>query len=112
MRNASSKLQVSCGAFSSREEAARAYDDAARAHGILSVNFPRPGTYEVKAVRYAAFVKCAKKTGATPVAAAATAGQDNSSEEEEDEPPSPSPPPPPRKCARVVRDEEKAPQEK
>ena len=118
MRNGSFKLQVSCGAFASREEAARAYDDAACARGVLSVNFPRPGTDEVKAVKHAAFVMRAEKPAGggsrpAPVAAAEAAGQDDSSsrddddssEDEEDEPPPPPPPLPPRKRPCAVGDE-------
>ncbi len=41
---------VHLGRFDDVLEAARAYDDAARRHGILAVNFPRPGTREVQAV--------------------------------------------------------------
>ncbi len=42
---------VHLGRFDDVLEAARAYDAAARRHGILAVNFPRPGTREVQAVR-------------------------------------------------------------
>jgi hypothetical protein len=38
------------GNFCTAVEAARAYDDAARVHGRLVVNFPRAGTEEVQAV--------------------------------------------------------------
>jgi hypothetical protein len=37
------------GTFGSAEEAARAYDDSARARGKLEVNFPRPRSREVRA---------------------------------------------------------------
>ena len=39
------------GAFATAEEAARAYDAEMREQGRLVVNFPRPGTAEVQAVR-------------------------------------------------------------
>jgi plasmid stabilization system protein ParE len=39
------------GCFCTAEEAARAYDDAARTAGRRIVNFPRPGTAEVQAVK-------------------------------------------------------------
>ena len=39
------------GSFCSAEEAARAYDDAQRKAGSRVMNFPRPGTEEVQAVR-------------------------------------------------------------
>ena len=39
------------GRFCTAEEAARAYDDAARNAGRSIVNFPRPGTDEVRAVK-------------------------------------------------------------
>ena len=42
---------TSLGQFCSAEEAARAYDDAAREAGSRIVNFPRPGTHEVQAVK-------------------------------------------------------------
>jgi hypothetical protein len=38
------------GPFATALQAARAYDAAARAHGKLQLNFPRPGTDEVRAV--------------------------------------------------------------
>jgi hypothetical protein len=41
--------QVYVGAFDDPLDAARAYDNAARARGKLEVNFPRPGTAEVQA---------------------------------------------------------------
>jgi hypothetical protein len=37
------------GVHDTQEAAARAYDDAVRRHGILLVNFPRPGTAETQA---------------------------------------------------------------
>jgi hypothetical protein len=42
------------GGFRTEEEAARAYDDEMRALGCRVVNFPRPGSGEVQAVRHEA----------------------------------------------------------
>jgi hypothetical protein len=44
-------VQTNLGRFCTAEEAARAYDDALRKAGRRVVNFPRPGTDEVQAVR-------------------------------------------------------------
>ena len=44
-------IQTSLGRFCTAEEAARAYDDAVRKAGRRVVNFPRPGTDEVQAVK-------------------------------------------------------------
>ena len=45
------RAQTSLGHFCTAEEAARAYDDAARKACRRVVNFPRPGTNEVQAVK-------------------------------------------------------------
>ena len=42
---------INLGRFAAAEEAARAYDDAIRKAGRRVVNFPRPGTNEVQAVK-------------------------------------------------------------
>jgi plasmid stabilization system protein ParE len=44
-------VQTKLGRFCTAEEAARAHDDAARKAGRRAVNFPRPGTGEVQAVK-------------------------------------------------------------